>query len=260
MDFKTLIVFILPHIPVENIGEIIFRYSSPISLNTFDIRFCSLPGGLPTLTCYFRISSLRKQVSAPLCENKEETPTAGILERIFDTICRSQHMNYGLRKHRWSLYGEIFALEATIDDPSIIMAYDERLDYGRDCIYCNKYAMSSSHTCADCFDLDGEDPIDMDFRTQCERERMEVENQEVDKEFSGLICTFDEEEYDFTLTCIWSGFKIDEEDESPEYHDKGELQEYLEYRADRGTMSLSRWESEEVRSQGYTYTMIIYPY
>lgn len=253
MDIDAFLATLFPHIPVNEVGETILRYFSPLSLSSFGIHFRSLRESLPTLTCYFAISSIT------LCgEKKEIAPTASILERIFDTICRTQHMNYPMGKHMWTLHGEMFVLDADIDDPSSILAYDDRLDYGRECIDCHKFAMTTSNRCFDCFDLDEGGDIDEGFKSRCEKERAETEDQEVDKEFSGLICTFEDEEYDFTLSCVWSGFRVDEEDESKDYENETERNEYIEYRNDRGVMQLSAWE-KGVRSQPYTYQRTIYP-
>lgn len=159
----------------------------------------------------------------------------------------------------WALYGEMFVLDATIEDPSFIMAHNTRLDYHRECANCHKFAMSTSDRCADCFDLDEGGIVSKDFKDRCDKERREMEEQEVDKEFSGTICTFEDKEYDFSLTCVWSGFRVEEEDESDQYEKGIDRDEYIEYRHDRGVMELSRWE-KEVRSQPCAYQRTIYPY
>lgn len=255
MDFDALFDIILPHIPIGGIGGIILSYSSPTSMNSFGMFFNSLPENLPTLTCYFKVSSL---IRCEEKESKEEIPTADILKEILKSICAFGSVGYRLGEHTWSLYGDVFVLDAVIDDPSTIMAHEDLVDHQRNCIYCDNHAMSISNTCADCFDVDGEEDIDADFVMKCEEARMEMENQEVDEEFSGDMETPDEDYYEFTLTCIWSGFRVDEKDESEDC-DKEELQSYLEYRADRGVMQYSRWE-ESIRSQGHTYRRDIYPY
>lgn len=161
-----------------------------------------------------------------------------IMKRIFDCICLSNHMEYEIGKHTFELRGDIFILDATINDPRERILSEFRVNYQSRCISCTtNYSIMGYDFCSYCMQSSGS-MMRFDISAQCDMDRREKEEQIVDEELSGHIRVTGGDEYFFTLTCIWFEFELRDED--------------------RDDQCYKRWESE-IRSLPLIHQRTIIP-
>lgn len=204
MDKDVILALLSSHVPLTPLGNIIFQYSLPPSLNSYGISFDKKMPGRISIRGYYEIFARDRDTE------KSVQVTSHILEKIHTSIRKPRHIKYDAAIRSFEVHGNIFCIEFLLEDPSydIIRGH---FSYDPDtCSTCYGFSVGGQEgldKCADCFGmgvevgLTGDKKTDNDLllgrtlycskelRDRCVAARRMKEEEIPDEEIEGIIYT-----------------------------------------------------------------------